>query len=108
MAGSTASDKTGYRVENITTWIQLGPLGILAAVLAISWILLAKGVVVPGNRVDQVQKVADTFQKAWETERASKSEAIELAQSLMTVSETMQKVLDALPVPDDVRGDHEA
>lgn len=57
-----------------------------------------RGEFVTRKQLDAVQKIADTFQKAWEVSEQGKHEALALANQLTVTAQTMEKVLNALPL----------
>jgi hypothetical protein len=65
--------------------------------------LYIRGILVSRAQLDQVQKLADTFQAAWAQDQETKHEAIALTALLTTTATTMEKVLNALPQAESAR-----
>lgn len=92
-------------IESVPLWGSFSIIGVLVGIIVTVLIMFLRGDIVSRKQLDQVQKIADTFQEAWKTEQATKQEAIALSNQLMVVATTMEKVLDALPVPTSVKTD---
>jgi hypothetical protein len=81
----------------IPLWGQLSIMGLSLGLNVFFITQLARGLLVPYNRVEAEQKNTDRWQHAWEIGDQSKHEATDLAKQLLVVGQSMEKVLNALP-----------
>jgi hypothetical protein len=90
-------------VGMIPIWGQWGLLGLSVSINLFLLTRFAMGLWVSRAQLEQVQKVADTFQQAWSTDQQTKHEAIALTTQLTITAQTMEKVLNALPQAETAR-----
>jgi len=91
-------------IEGIPLWGSASVIGVLLSMLAAVVVMLFRGDIATRKEVDQVQKVADTLHKAWETaehgreiaEETNRGQA-EVLNKILVGQDTMMRVLDALP-----------
>ena len=91
-------------IEGIPIWGSLSIISVLLTVIATIIIMLFRGDIATRKEVDQVQKLADTMQKAWEIsehgreiqENTIQGQA-EVLNKLVVGQDTILKVMDALP-----------
>lgn len=86
-------------------------LGILVGLLVFVVLQIFRGELVPRKQVDQVQKIADTYQRAWENSQQTNvtlSVTLEqftgLVARMEPLAETMEHVLESLPKPPEEAG----
>lgn len=82
----------------LPVWGVATLVGLPLTVLIFIGIQALRGEFVTRRQLDAVQKIADTFQKAWEVSEQGKHEALALASQLTVTAQTMEKVLNALPL----------
>lgn len=82
----------------IPIWGQMSFLGLSLGLNVFFIIQIARGIIVPYNRVEDANKNTDRWQKAWEIGEQTKHEATALLGQLTITALTMEKVLNALPL----------
>lgn len=65
------------------------------AVLVVVFYLFLKGYIVSRAQLEAVQKVADTFQRAWEASEKGKQENTQALNELLVGMRTVQKILES-------------
>ena len=91
-------------IEGIPISGSMSIIGVLLTIISTVIIMLLRGDIATRKEVDQVQKLADTMQKAWETsehgreiqENTIQGQA-EVLNKLVVGQDTILKVMDALP-----------
>ena len=91
-------------IESIPLSGSLSVIGVLTTIIATGIVMLFRGDIATRKEVDQVQKLADTMHKAWETSehgREIQENTIqgqsEVLNKLVIGQDTILKVMDALP-----------
>jgi hypothetical protein len=75
--------------------------------LNVTWIiLLARGILATRAQLDAVQKMADTFQKAWEVSESKGEVQTDTLNRLLTTSDTVLRILEARPPIMHTPGEH--
>ena len=85
-------------------WGQLSILGLSIGLNVFFITLLARGSLVPYNRVEAEQKNTALWQHAWEVKEQTTAEATELVKQLIVVGQTAEKLMNSLPKAEDARG----
>lgn len=84
-------------LESVPMWGQVSLFGLSLGLNITFIILIARGILATRAQLEQVQKVADTFQKAWETAMTTNGESIAVLNKLTVSSDTMLKILEERP-----------
>lgn len=87
----------------IPLWGQLSIMGLSLGLNVFFITQLARGMLVPYNRVEAEQKNTALWQHAWEVKEQTTAEATELVKQLIIVGETAEKLMNALPKADNTR-----
>lgn len=89
-------------VPVVGQWTIMGLSLALNIFVAIQFV---RGEATTRKHVDQVQKTADSWQRAWETSMQVQASMTTVLEKMMTVAETMEHLLVSLPQPDKKQGD---
>lgn len=81
----------------IPLWGQWGILGMSLGFNLFILVSIVRGVLVPYNRVEDANKNTDRWQQGFENSEQTKHEVIDLMRQLMVTSQTMERILNALP-----------
>lgn len=85
-------------ILDIPIWGQLSVMGLSLGLNVFFIIQMARGILVPYNRVEDANKNTDRWQHAWEIGEQTKHEATALLGQLTVTALTMEKVMNALPL----------
>lgn len=77
-----------------TQWSILALSVIINAFFVIKWV---NGSIVSRKEVEQVQKMADTWQHGWETSQNNFLVLTELVKELTPITDTLKKFITSLP-----------
>lgn len=87
----------------IPLWGQLSVLGLSIGLNVFFITQMARGMLVPYNRVEAEQKNTALWQHAWEVKEQTTAEATELVKQLIVVGQTAEKLMNALPKAENMR-----
>lgn len=90
----------------IPLWGQLSIMGLSLGLNVFFITQIARGMLVPYNRVEAEQKNTALWQHAWEVKEQTTAEATELVKQLIVVGETAEKLMNALPKASNERDPH--
>jgi hypothetical protein len=88
-------------VGEIPFWGQWGLLGISISLNVFFMARYSLGEWVSRKQLDQVQKMADTWQHGWEVAQSNQSAAAELLVKLGPLVDSFQHFIESLPAPED-------
>lgn len=77
-------------------------VGLPLTALLFIFVRYIQGEIVSRKQLEDKQKVADSWQHAWEVSQETNHAVMELLQQLTVTAQTMEKVLKALPPMSDV------
>lgn len=87
----------------IPLWGQLSIMGLSLGLNVFFITQMARGMLVPYNRVEAEQKNTALWQHAWEVKEQTSAESTELVKQLLIVGQTAEKLMNALPKAENVR-----
>lgn len=82
---------------DLPTWSQVSLAGLSLAFNFYIVIAFIRGDIVPRKQLEQVQKMADTWQHGWEVSQANESRLGTIATNLTGMSDVFQHFIESLP-----------
>lgn len=82
---------------SLPTWSQVSIAGLSLAFNFFIAVELIRGNLVPRKQVEQVQKMADTWQHGWEVSQANEARLGAIATNLTAMSDVFQHFIESLP-----------
>lgn len=86
-------------LEGIPIWGQWGILGLSIGLNIFGAVEFIRGTWTSRKNLDQVQKLADTFQHAWEVSEKKWETVVPTLNNLVVTSDTILRIIEAAPIP---------
>ena len=84
-------------IETVPLWGSFSVIGVLVGIIVTVMIMDLRGDRVSRKQLDQVQKIADTFQKAWEISEQTKEGLVDVLNKLTVGQDTILRILQSYP-----------
>lgn len=82
---------------SLPTWSQVSIAGLSLAFNFFIVVEFIRGGIVPRKQVEQVQKMADTWQHGWEVSQANETRLGTIATNLTAMSDVFRHFIESLP-----------
>lgn len=86
-------------LSELPAWGQWTVFGISVSLNIWNYIQHVRGETVPRKHSDQIQKTAESWQKAWETSMQVQASTTLVLERVNTLADTLEHVLTSLPAP---------
>lgn len=85
-------------LEQIPLWGSFSVIGVLVGIIVTVIVLLFRGDLTTRKHLDQVFKISESWQKAWEVSEQTKQGQAEVLNKLLVGQDTMLRILESRPL----------